>query len=89
MDRFRQRSRNGALCFGFPEVRISRAACRQLSGVTILSVEPVGNYAVKPVFSDGHNTGIYSWETFLEYGRNQDEIWHAYLDKLDYEGKSR
>lgn len=59
------------------------------SRVNILSLEPVGNYAVKPVFSDGHDTGIYSWETFLNYGRNQDEMWHAYLDKLDYEGKSR
>ncbi len=59
------------------------------SGVAILNVEPVGNYAVKLVFSDGHDTGIYSWETLLDYGRRQDEIWQAYLAKLGAKGVSR
>ena len=42
--------------------------------VTILSIEPVGHYAIKPVFSDGHRTGIYSWSTLYELGKNREKI---------------
>jgi DUF971 family protein len=50
--------------------------------VEITALEPVGSYAVQPVFSDGHSTGIYSWEYLYELGQNQDAMWAAYLAKL-------
>lgn len=43
--------------------------------VNILAIEPVGNYAIKPVFSDGHRTGIYSWNTLYELGKNKALNW--------------
>jgi len=45
--------------------------------VTILAIEPVGQYAIKPVFSDGHRTGIYSWHTLYELGKNLAKNWQA------------
>ncbi len=43
--------------------------------VNILAIEPVGNYAIKPTFSDGHSTGIYSWNTLYELGKNLEKNW--------------
>lgn len=43
--------------------------------VNILAIEPVGHYAIKPVFSDGHRTGIYSWHTLYELGKNLAKNW--------------
>jgi DUF971 family protein len=57
--------------------------------VGILSLEPVGSYAVQPVFSDGHSTGIYSWDYLYELGETQDSRWTKYLAKLDAAGASR
>lgn len=57
--------------------------------VGIMSVEPVGNYAIKIVFDDLHDTGIYSWETLYDYGLRQDEMWQTYLDALAKRGLSR
>ena len=57
--------------------------------VTISSVEPVGHYALRPTFSDGHDTGIYSWEYLHELGREQDRRWQAYLAALEARGLSR
>ena len=57
--------------------------------VEIRSLEPVGSYAVQPQFSDGHNTGIYSWDYLYELGENQDRLWSQYLDKLKAAGASR
>jgi DUF971 family protein len=57
--------------------------------VGIINVEPVGNYAVKIVFDDLHDTGIYSWETLYDYGLRQDEMWQTYLDALAKRGLSR
>ena len=57
--------------------------------VAILSIEPVGNYAAKLFFSDNHSTGLYAWSSLLTMGRTKDEMWQAYLGKLDAEGKSR
>jgi DUF971 family protein len=57
--------------------------------VEIRSLEPVGSYAVQPTFSDGHATGIYSWEYLYELGTEQDARWAAYLKQLDAAGKSR
>lgn len=57
--------------------------------VDIARIEPVGNYAIKPVFSDGHDTGLYSWDILHTLCVNRDELWQAYLDKLDEQGASR
>jgi DUF971 family protein len=57
--------------------------------VEIRSLEPVGSYAVQPVFSDGHSTGIYSWEYLYELGDNQERLWSAYLNKLAAAGATR
>ncbi|MFC4310435.1 gamma-butyrobetaine hydroxylase-like domain-containing protein [Steroidobacter flavus] len=50
--------------------------------VTITQVEPVGNYAVKLVFDDGHNTGLYTWAYLYELGRDRPQKWQSYLDRL-------
>jgi DUF971 family protein len=60
--------------------------CRQ---VTMTSVEPVGNYAVRLVFDDGHDSGLYSWTTLYELGRHQDKLWAEYLARLAAHGLSR
>ena len=50
--------------------------------VKIASLEPVGNYAVRILFDDGHDTGLYSWDYLYELGRRHDEKWAAYLRAL-------
>jgi DUF971 family protein len=57
--------------------------------VGIDGLEPVGHYAVQPHFSDGHATGIFSWEYLYWLGRNQDALWQDYLDRLAQAGASR
>lgn len=57
--------------------------------VTIFSVEPVGNYAVRLNFSDGHDTGLYTWDYFAALGEIQDEVWTDYLHRLSELGLSR
>ena len=57
--------------------------------VAIVSIEPVGSYALQPVFSDGHSTGIYSWDYLYELGETQEERWSEYLHKLKAAGASR
>ena len=57
--------------------------------VEITRVEPVGSYAVQLTFSDGHDTGIYSWELLYDYGRRQDEMWQHYLQRMNEAGASR
>ena len=57
--------------------------------VDILGVEPVGTYAIQPKFSDGHETGIYSWDLLYEYGVNQEKMWDAYLMRLEAAGTTR
>jgi DUF971 family protein len=57
--------------------------------VEIRSLEPVGSYAVQPMFSDGHGTGIYSWEYLYELGENQEKLWADYLERLRVAGASR
>ena len=49
----------------------------------------MGSYAVQPVFSDGHDTGIYSWEYLYELGAEQDRLWSEYLERLEAAGASR
>lgn len=57
--------------------------------VDITGIEPVGSYAVQLSFSDGHDTGIYSWDYLYELGVNQDMLWQRYLDRLAEAGGSR
>jgi DUF971 family protein len=57
--------------------------------VTILEVQPVGNYAVRLVFDDLHSTGIFSWDYLAELGRNQTRYWQDYLDELAAKGMTR
>jgi DUF971 family protein len=57
--------------------------------VTILEVNPVGNYAVRLMFDDMHSTGIYSWDYLAELGRNQPRYWQDYLDELVAKGMRR
>ena len=57
--------------------------------VEIKEIEPVGNYAVKLVFSDGHDTGLYSWEYLHELGEKQETSWKSYLARLEAAGASR
>lgn len=57
--------------------------------VTILSVDPVGNYAVRLAFDDMHNTGIYSWTFLRELGVNAERRFQAYLDDLEAKGLDR
>lgn len=57
--------------------------------VGIVNIEPVGNYAVKLSFSDGHDTGLYSWDLLYNLGENQDKLWQAYLARLEAAGASR
>ena len=57
--------------------------------VGIMEVEPVGNYAVRIVFDDLHDTGIYSWRTLYELGVEHDDRWATYLAALETKGMSR
>lgn len=57
--------------------------------VNIVAIEPVGHYAVLLRFSDGHDTGIYSWSTLHELGRTQAEVWEQYLAALAAAGLDR
>ncbi len=57
--------------------------------VQIQALEPVGHYAVKPTFSDGHDSGLFTWEYLAWLGANQDELWQNYLDRLAAAGASR
>ena len=57
--------------------------------VQIVALEPVGNYAVQPHFSDGHTSGIYSWDYLHMLGRQQDELWRRYEQRLAQAGVDR
>ncbi len=57
--------------------------------VAIQAVEPVGNYAVKLVFSDGHATGLYAWDYLYSLGVDHDALWKTYLERVEKAGASR
>ncbi|MEN8132088.1 MAG: DUF971 domain-containing protein [Pseudomonadota bacterium] len=57
--------------------------------VNITDIEPVGHYAVKLVFDDGHDTGIYVWDYLYDLGANQAQQWQRYLDRLKEAGYPR
>lgn len=57
--------------------------------VGIDGIEPVGNYGVKPLFSDGHSSGIFTWDYLYQLGRDQAAMWETYLQKLEAAGFTR
>jgi DUF971 family protein len=57
--------------------------------VTIDAIEPIGTYALRLVFSDGHDSGLYSWDLFYNLGKHHDELWAEYLKQIDAQGLSR
>jgi DUF971 family protein len=75
------------------EVQGHSAAERKVIGgkrhVLITAVEPVGNYAVRLIFSDGHSTGLFTWSYLLELGREEERRWPKYLEELAAKGLSR
>ena len=58
-------------------------------GVVITRIDPIGHYAVRLVFDDGHDTGLYSWTYLHDLGRNKDANWRRYLDRLAAAGYAR
>ena len=57
--------------------------------VTLTALEPVGNYAVKPTFSDGHDSGLFTWDYLYKLGSQQDALWQDYEARLAAAGKGR
>ena len=57
--------------------------------VEITAIEPVGSYAVQPRFSDGHDSGLYSWDYLYELGLDRDQLWQQYLQRMQVAGASR
>ena len=57
--------------------------------VDVVELEPIGNYAVKPVFSDGHESGIFSWDYLYYLGSEQSRLWDDYLSRLQAAGAER
>ena len=58
-------------------------------GIDLVALEPVGHYAVQPTFSDGHSTGIFSWDYLYFLGSDQAELWRRYEERLHAAGASR
>ena len=58
-------------------------------GVEIVALEPVGHYGIKPIFSDGHDTGIFSWSYLYRLGAEQAELWKRYEERLAQAGVER
>ncbi len=71
------------------EVRTMESPVVGKEEVNIVRIEPQGQYAVRLVFDDGHDTGIYSWETLYELGERQEENWREYLARLEQLGYQR
>ncbi|CAM8360493.1 Gamma-butyrobetaine hydroxylase-like, N-terminal [Candidatus Methylopumilus planktonicus] len=61
----------------------------QKENVAIENIEPIGQYAIKLTFSDGHNTGIYTWDYLYELAATYDALWEEYLRKLSVAGIQR
>lgn len=74
------------------DVRVARDAGDLVMGkqqVNIAAINPVGNYAVQLIFDDDHDTGIYSWSTLYELGRQHKQNWQSYLAELEAHGIKR
>jgi DUF971 family protein/molybdopterin converting factor small subunit len=71
------------------EVRTSVRPVTGKEGVSIASIEPQGQYAIRVVFDDGHDTGIFSWDTLYTLGRDKERNWAGYLERLEHTGYRR
>lgn len=71
------------------EVRTSDKPVTGKEGVSITSIEPQGQYAIRVMFDDGHDTGIFSWDTLYNLGQNRDRNWADYLERLEQIGYRR
>lgn len=71
------------------EVRTADRPVTGKEGVNISSIEPQGQYAIRVVFDDGHDTGIFSWDTLYALGRDKEKNWADYLDRLERMGYRR
>jgi DUF971 family protein/molybdopterin converting factor small subunit len=71
------------------EVKVSNKPVSGKQMVNISSLDPQGTYALRISFDDGHDTGIYSWGTLYELGKNYDTNWQSYLKRLEQHGMSR
>lgn len=71
------------------EVRTSDRPVTGKEGVNISSIEPQGQYAIRVMFDDGHDTGIFSWDTLYALGRDKERNWADYLDRLERIGYRR
>jgi len=69
-----------------PEERVTVSGKEDIA---IVRIDPVGNYAVRIVFDDGHQTGLYSWDYLAKLGRERDALWQQYLDELARQGLRR
>ncbi len=57
--------------------------------VSFVAIEPVGNYAIRIIFDDGHDSGLFSWDTLYTLGRNADSLWATYVQELAEKGLGR
>ncbi|MEI6414846.1 MAG: gamma-butyrobetaine hydroxylase-like domain-containing protein [Pseudomonadota bacterium] len=71
------------------EVRSAEHPATGKESVNLLAIEPQGQYAVRLVFDDGHDTGIYAWETLYSLGRDREDNWRRYLERLQTLGYQR
>ncbi len=71
------------------EVKSGKTLVTGKEQVNIERIEPQGQYAIRLIFDDGHDTGIYSWETLYRLGQDQEKNWQNYLDRLETEGYRR
>ena len=71
------------------EVKSGKTLVTGKETVNIERIEPQGQYAIRLVFDDGHDTGIFSWETLYQLGRDREKNWQSYLDKLQAHGYER
>jgi DUF971 family protein/molybdopterin converting factor small subunit len=71
------------------EVKASKLPITGKESVNIEKIEPQGQYAIRLIFDDGHDTGIYSWETLYRLGKDHQSNWQAYLDRLKAVGYER
>lgn len=71
------------------EVKSGQTLVTGKESVNIERIEPQGQYAIRLVFDDGHDTGIYSWETLYQLGRDQQKNWQHYLQRLEAQGYQR
>jgi DUF971 family protein len=69
-----------------PEQRVTVPGKRL---VTIARIEPIGNYAVRITFDDGHDTGIFTWDYLHNLGHDRDAMWQEYLNELEAKGLGR